>query len=160
LAPTKGRQLVPVEDEGAGLALGRGKLVVLEADQAAGHGERKAVTAGALALLKDDFTYWPLTTASYCASSSEGYGLGVRATGSQLLHDFADQVVGLPGRESVSQSRVEGVYVHSRTGWRSSCMRCAVSLSTYTTALSRASGNSKITKLSEPGDAPAPKGRT
>src|SRR5947209_16237753 len=69
-----------------------------------------------LALLQVDFTYCPLATASYCVSSSEGYGLGVRATGSQLLHDCADHVL------------ASKVYVHCRTGWRSSEMRCAVSL--------------------------------
>src|SRR5262249_13505440 len=62
-----------------------------------------------LALLRAAFTYRPLTTASYAASSRVGYGLGVRATGSQLLHDCADQVLGLPGGQSLGQSRVEGV---------------------------------------------------
>ncbi|MEO7196700.1 MAG: hypothetical protein ABIZ05_18080 [Pseudonocardiaceae bacterium] len=43
-AGDEGRQLVLGEDQGAGLALGRRKFVVLEADQAIGRGERQAAS--------------------------------------------------------------------------------------------------------------------
>src|SRR5262249_40184774 len=62
-----------------------------------------------LPLLRADFMYRPFTTAAYVPSSRVGYGLGVRVIGSQLLHDCADQVLGLAGGQSLGQSRVEGV---------------------------------------------------
>ncbi|MGH3772512.1 MAG: hypothetical protein ACRDRW_14145 [Pseudonocardiaceae bacterium] len=43
-AGDEGGHLEPGEDEGAGLALGRGQLVVLEADPVAGQGEGQAAS--------------------------------------------------------------------------------------------------------------------
>ncbi len=97
-----------------------------------------------------------MIAALYCASSSEGYGLGMRI----IAHNsfVAAQIRSCdcgpaePGPELESK-----MHVYYRMSLRSSWVRRAVLLSTYATSLSRSCG--KITKLSETGYVPAPQGR-
>ena len=84
-----GGQLVLGEDEGVGLAVGRGQFVVLEADQAAGRGEGQA--AG-VAVVEGRLHVPAVDHGVVLSVVKREVGVGVKVIESQLLRDWADKM--------------------------------------------------------------------